>query len=379
MYSRRDAAKLCGAAALLPLIGCGDPGQVDNLLNEKAWKMPEESSPHERTFMQWPVDTKPYGGRAYLEEVQGTIASIAKAISEYEPVVMLAAQKYHADILAETGGNIDVWDIPTNDLWARDSGPTFVTSSHSMAVMDYNFNGWGNKQKHDHDGAIATKIAHRLGIAHIDSGVVGEAGGLEFDGHGTIIAHASSWVNPNRNKTSDGQIADGLQNAVGARKTIWAPGVKGKDITDYHIDALARFVAPGRVLIQLPDNADGTDPWSIAAWETMRILEKSTDADGKPLELIVLPEPIDIRSQSDDFVASYVNYYLCNGAVIAAQFGDDAADEKARSTLQSLYPDRKIMLLNVDPVGESGGGIHCATQQQPRFKADSPIAVETEQ
>ena len=367
MYTRRDVAKLCGAAAMLPLIGCGDPGQVDDMLNEKAWKMPEEASPHERTFMQWPVDAKTYGGRAYLEEVQGTIASIARAISGYEPVVMLAAKEYHADISAETDGDVSFWDIPTNDLWARDSGPTFVASGSDLAVMDYNFNGWGNKQKHNHDGAIAGLIAKRLGIEHIDSGVVGEAGGLEYDGHGTILAHASSWVNPNRNNMGADKVAALLQKAVGARKTIWAPGVMGKDITDYHIDALARFVAPGRVLIQLPDKIDRSDPWSVAAWETMGILEKSTDADGKKIELIVLPEPYDIRSKSADFVASYVNYYLCNDAVIAAQFGDDAADEKAKSTLQKLYPDRKIVLLNVDPLGESAGGIHCATQQQPKI------------
>ncbi len=367
VFTRRDALKLCGAAAMLPSLGCSDSEQMAAILNENKWKMPEESSPHERTFMQWPADAVPYGGRIYLKEVQSAIAKLARTISEYEPVVMLAAQKYHADIAAEAGGNIEVWDIPTNDLWARDSGPTFVTAGSELAVMDYNFNGWGNKQKHNHDARIADLIAERLGIKHIDSGVVGEAGGLEFDGHGTIIAHTSSWVNPNRNKTNAAQIAGRLQNAVGARKMIWAPGVKGKDITDYHIDALARFVGKGRVLIQLPDKADRADPWSVAAWETKRVLEKSTDADGKPIELIVIPEPYDIRSKSDDFVASYVNYYVCNEAVIAAQFGDDKADDKAKTVLQSVYPDRKIVLLDVDSLGESGGGIHCATQQQPKI------------
>ena len=78
-----------------------------------------------------------------------------------------------------------------------------------------------------------------------------------------------------------------------------------------------------------------------------------------------LPEPIDIRGTSDDFVSSYVNYYVCNGAVIAAQFGDQAADDEARDVLASLYPGRRIVQLNIDALGASGGGIHCATQQQP--------------
>lgn len=376
MISRREAMATCGAAALLPiLVGC-DAGQVEEALGTQGWQMPEESSPHERTFMQWPVESKPYGGREYLEEVQTNIALIARTISKYEPVVMLADGKYHADILAESGAGIELWDIPTNDLWARDSGPTFVRAGEELAVMDYNFNGWGNKQKHNHDGAIAGLIAERLGIEHIDSGVVGEAGGLEYDGEGTIIAHASSWVNPNRNNASASEIAASLQKALGARKTIWAPGVAGKDITDYHIDALARFVSPGRVLIQLPDKSNKSDPWSVAAWETMRILQASTDADGKKLQIIVLPEPYDIRSKSDDFVASYVNYYVCNGAVIAPQFGDDAADAKAKSILQQIYPDRKIVFLNTDPLGESGGGIHCATQQQPKIASTKNALVD---
>jgi agmatine deiminase len=82
-----------------------------------------------------------------------------------------------------------------------------------------------------------------------------------------------------------------------------------------------------------------------------------------PREIIVKPDPHEIRVQSDDFVASYVNYYLCNGAVITAQFGDQAMDERARSVLGELYPDREIVTLDVDPIGEVGGGIHCATQQ----------------
>ena len=147
---------------------------------------------------------------------------------------------------------------------------------------------------------------------------------------------------------------------------IWAPGIKGADITDYHIDALARFVSPGRVLIQLPEAPDPNDPWSVSAFETYAILKQMTDARGQKLEIIVVPEPVDIRSSNDEFVASYVNYYVCNGAVIGAEFGDRAADDKARSILAALYPGRKIISLNVDAIGENGGGIHCATQQQPK-------------
>ncbi len=149
---------------------------------------------------------------------------------------------------------------------------------------------------------------------------------------------------------------------------IWAPGVIGADITDYHIDALARFVEPGKVVIQMPAKLDPDDPWSRSAFETFDILKSATDAKGRKLELVTLPEPENIRIKSADFVSSYVNYYVCNGAVIAAQFGDKDVDEEAASILKTLYPGREVVTLNIDPVGEVGGGIHCATHEQPKLQ-----------
>ncbi len=331
------------------------------------FKMPPEDAPHERTFMQWPSVAKIYGGRRYLEETQAAITTLANAIADFEPVVMVADAEHATHLKAELSGAVEHWDIPTEDLWCRDAGPCFVVSDNGeLTVADFNFNGWGGKQSHTHDGLIARKVAERMGLRHFDTGVVGEAGGLETDGEGTVIAHESSWVNPNRNIMSRDEIEQRILDGLGAEKMIWAPGLKGEDITDYHIDALARFVTPGRIVIQLPDAVDPDDPFSIAARETFEILRAAIDAEGRALDITVLPEPIDIRGASEEFVASYVNYYVCNGAVIAAQFGDEEADEIAAATLGNLYPGREIVMLNVDPIGEAGGGIHCATQQQPK-------------
>ncbi len=235
-----------------------------------------------------------------------------------------------------------------------------------LAVTQFNFNGWGNKQVHGNDGKIALRVAERLGLQVFDAGLVGEAGGVETDGHGTLIAHESTFINPNRNKGSKAQVEAMLLDTMGAEKMIWAPGIKGADITDYHIDALARFVKQGQVVIQMGDEVDPDDPWSVAAFETRDILAAATDARGRRLDLVILPEPYDIRVDSPDFVSSYVNYYVCNGAVIAAEFGDKAADAEAVRVLRRLYPDREVVTLNIDPVGEVGGGIHCATHEQPK-------------
>ena len=225
--------------------------------------------------------------------------------------------------------------------------------------------GWGNKQEHGNDALIARLVAEKLDLPVFDNPVVGEGGGVETDGEGTLLAHASSWINANRNRGSQAEVEAALHNALGSDTMIWAPGIIGEDITDYHIDALARFVRPGVVLIQLPKRADPYDPWSVSAFETYNILKSARDAQGRKLEIVVLPDPVRIRSRHRNFVWSYVNYYVCNGAVITAEFGDDAADDRAQSTLKQLYPGREIVSLDVDPIGAAGGGIHCSTQQQP--------------
>jgi agmatine deiminase len=334
------------------------------------YSMPLESEPHERTFMQWPAHTRLYGTERMLEDVRSRIVSMAKAISAFEPVVVLARPEQLEAARAALGQGIDIWPIETDDLWCRDSGPTFVRSADgTLAVSDFNFNGWGGKQEHVSDGVIARRVAKKLGLTVYDSGIIGEGGGIEHDGAGTVLAHESCWINTNRNAGGKADIERGILEALGAEKMIWAPGLKGADITDYHIDAVARFVKPGQVLIQLSKTIDRSDPWSVAAYQTYDILKAARDAQGRKLDIVVVTDPGRIRSKSDDFVSSYVNYYVCNGGVVGAQFGDDKADDAARSLLQQLYPGRKVVSLDIDPICEAGGGIHCSTQQQPKAKA----------
>lgn len=323
--------------------------------------VPPEENPHALTFMQWPVSPIVHPYRAFLDILQNTIAEIANTIANFEPVAMLADQSYHTQARKLLSSKVELWDIPTEDLWCRDSGPLFaITPKNKLVVSHIQFNGWGNKQVHTRDGLIAERVANELGIEMVSSGITGEAGGVEHDGHGLLIAHESSWVNKNRNPgLSRGQVQEYLLQAYGAKRMVWSPGVWGEDITDYHIDSLARFTGPGRVLINLPDNPDMEDPFHVAAIETHDALRAAE------LDIEVIPEPEIRRENSLDFVASYANYYVCNGGLIAAQFGDPQTDEIAQEALKRHYPDREVLTLNVDALGEIGGGIHCATQQMP--------------
>lgn len=186
---------------------------------------PDESRRHAATFMQWPANSTIHSDPVFLGMLQKSVATIANAIAAFEPVIMLADSDLHASARKHLRSDILLWNIPTDDLWCRDSGPCFVTSpSGQRAIANFNFNGWGNRQTHRFDGKIAHAIARQLGVEEFDTGLVGEPGGFEYDGAGTILAHESSWVNDNRNRLSRDAIAEKMKNALGASLVIWAPG-----------------------------------------------------------------------------------------------------------------------------------------------------------
>ncbi|WP_199921801.1 agmatine deiminase family protein [Psychromicrobium lacuslunae] len=235
-----------------------------------------------------------------------------------------------------------------------------------LAGVDFNFNGWGNKQKHQRDALVAKAVVSAANTSALSTELVLEGGALEVDGEGTAIITESCVLNKNRNPGwSKADVEAELEKLLGIRKVIWLPGIVGRDITDGHTDFYARFAGPGVVVASRDD-----DPKSFDYQVTRRhleILEKATDAAGRMLELHVIPGPETVRPdyESDDFAAGYINFYVCNGAVISPEFGDPQADAFARQTLTKLFPGWEIVQLNIDPVAAGGGGIHCATQQQP--------------
>ncbi len=198
MMTRRTLIRTAAAAGGFSLL---PRGAFADSAGASGFRYPEETDPHERTFMQWPVNPEVHPDADFLFDLQGTIADIASTIAEFEPVILLAAAEHHKAIKKLVSSNVELWDIPTDDLWARDSGPSFVIDGKGgLALTQFNFNGWGGKQTHGNDGKIAARVAEKLGLQVFDAGLVGEAGGVETDGNGTLIAHESSWINPNRNK-----------------------------------------------------------------------------------------------------------------------------------------------------------------------------------
>ncbi|WP_441248584.1 agmatine deiminase family protein [Kitasatospora sp. McL0602] len=327
--------------------------------------MDRDDVPHARTWMSWPSRRSVWGRQ--LAGVQQDIALIARTIARYEPVVMCAPEEDVTTARSGCGPMVTVTgSIPTDDLWMRDTAPVFRRDGlGGLDAVGLNFNGWGNKQTHRDDAEVAWGVAGRLGLPFSRAEFVGEGGAVEADGDGTLLATESSLVNKNRNRgMSRDEVEDAVLDAYGADKMIWVPGIKGKDITDDHVDVTSRFVRPGVVMVQVPP-ADRRDVWARDAREQFDILSGATDARGRRLQVIRVEGPDTVRSRDSKFVDSYLNFHVVNGAVITAQFGDVVKDDAARQALAVAFPGREVVQLDVDRLMAGGGGIHCSTMHEP--------------
>ncbi|MFD9333334.1 agmatine/peptidylarginine deiminase [Streptomyces sp. NPDC060028] len=373
--SRRTVLRSAGAGAAGLALGTlatqpaqAGPASPDGPATAAARRMtvPLDDVPHLRTWMAWPSNRSIWGPD--LAGVQQDIALIAKTVARYEPVLMCAAdESAAATARARCGSTVTVIStIPVDDLWMRDTGAVFRRDGAGAAdAIGLNFNGWGNKQTHRKDAKVAQLLAARESLPFTSATFTGEGGAVETDGDGTLMATESSLVNKNRNPgLSRAQVEAKVLAAYGADKMIWAPGLKGQDITDDHIDVTSRFVRPGVVMVQVPP-AGRTDIWAKDAREQLAILSAATDAKGRRLQVLTVAGPDTLRSDNPDFVDSYLNFHLVNGAVITSQFGDQAKDAGAKQALAAAFPGRTVVQLDVDRLMGGGGGIHCSTMQQP--------------
>ncbi|MFH9726496.1 agmatine/peptidylarginine deiminase [Streptomyces sp. NPDC017254] len=321
---------------------------------------------HTRTFMAWPALESVWGED--LPYVRKDIARVARAVAEYEAVVMMARPAQLKAAQRACGSQVEVIPLEVDDFWARDIVPVFVEEDGEVVGVDFRFNGWGNKQEHTHDAEVGRKLLTKYGLPRVEAPLVAEGGSFETDGEGTLLITESSIVNDNRNRgKSRDQIEDELIETLGLEKVVWLAGVRGEDITDAHVDSLVRFVAPGVVLLDQAFPGTPPDSWSRSADQARSVLTKATDARGRRFEIIDLPQPdLDrITGEGDDFVSTYANFYIANDSVFMPKFGDRKSDNNAKAILQEHFPQRDIVMVQIDTIASGGGGIHCSTHDQP--------------
>lgn len=371
--------------------------------SDDGYRMPGEYEPHEGCLMIWPERPGSwiYGAKAAKKAFTKVALSIAKS----EKLYLIASKKCYSEAtkyiqseiaLAKQKGitlqKITILEIETNDAWARDIGPTFVKNEFdNIRAIDWQFNAWGGVYDGlyadwNADNMVASSFSDILGITCYDaSHFVLEGGSIHVDGDGTAMVTEACLLSPGRNPhLSKNEIETTLKKYLGVSKIIWLPHGIYQDETNEHVDNICAFVKPGEVLLAWCN--DKNDPQYEYSKSCLDILEKTSDAHGRPLTIHKLPIPKnpilltqeecdgfifeegeDIRVSGERLAASYINFYISNKSIIVPQF-DDEHDALAIEILAKIFSDREIIPIYARDIVVGGGNIHCITQQIPKFK-----------
>ncbi|MEN9731314.1 MAG: hypothetical protein RL488_624 [Actinomycetota bacterium] len=326
--------------------------------------MPAEWQPHERTWMAWP--TADYTLEPKAEEAYRAWSNVANAIVNFEPVTMLVEAKVAAVAKTYLDPRVELLETELNDGWARDIGPTFVKNEQGeLAGINWVFNGWGAQgtwASWDKDNRVAATITSAIGKQTIDSPLINEGGGIHINGKGAILLTETVQLGEGRNSEwSREEVEAELHSRLGTNQAIWIRRGLTRDYDEFgtrgHIDIVACFADENTILFH--DQQDETHPDFAVSHEVKRTLEETTD-----FKLVGVPAPKTLRDDHGFVDYSYINHYICNGAVILCSF-DDENDAVAKHILEGVYPGREIVLVDARPLFARGGGIHCITQQQP--------------
>lgn len=350
---------------------------------ELGYFMPAEWQRHAATWLSWPKDPLTWPDR--LPQVEDVFLKMMAALTPNEIVNLLvddaeteAAVKQRCTF--NGAANIRFHQLPTADSWIRDYGPNFLVSEKlqsgadgaaGLAYNDWIFNAWGNKYEElKRDDSIPERLETRLRVPRFEPGIVMEGGSIEVNGAGVVMTTEQCLLNPNRNPQLDrSTIETYLRHYLGVRQVLWlGEGIVGDD-TDGHIDDIARFVASDTIICALEE--DPTDANYNLLQDNFKRLQAAIDSNGRPFEIVTLPMP-GVVAASDDLSAraldrlpaSYANFYVANEVVLAPIFGH-ANDVRALETLQRVFPDRRVVGINCEPLVWGMGTIHCVTQQQP--------------
>jgi agmatine deiminase len=347
--------------------------------------MPGEFEPHQGCWMLWPE--RPDNWRLGAKPAEKAFAEVASAIARFEPVTMGVSAARFQQARRCLSAEVRVVELSYNDSWMRDVGPTFVLNDDGLVrLVDWEFNAWGGLSgglyfPWDLDSLVAQKVGEIEGVDRYKAPLILEGGAIHVDGQGTLITTEQCLLNPNRNpELKRREIEELLRSYLSVETIIWLGQGVYNDETDGHVDNLCCFVRPG--VVALTWTEDPGDPQYRISADALKRLEHARDARGRRLEVhkIQQPDPLIItreecegvdqvegtlpRREGDRLAASYINFYIADGGVVAPQFGDPR-DGETLDILAGLFPDRRIVGVYAREILLGGGNIHCITQQQP--------------
>jgi agmatine deiminase len=320
-------------------------------------RWPAEWEPHERTLMGWPCRVDLWGPT--LLQARADYAAVANAIAQFEPVTMIANPGADgADARAACGAGVNVLELGLDDSWLRDCGPIYVADAGGRLGVHFGFNAWGEKfPPWDRDAAVGRLVAEALGDRVVAAPIVLEGGSVLGDGEGTLLTTEQCLLNPNRNPSlTREQIEDTLRSFLAVSRILWlGQGLVEDRDTDGHIDLIAAFHGREQVLLQTV--GAGNPNFEACAENRARLRAAGIAVTEMPF----LPY---IEVAGETVAASYMNFYICNGAVIVPVTGADS-DAEALEIIATAYPQREIVPVPGAVLAYGGGGPHCITQQVP--------------
>jgi agmatine deiminase len=341
------------------------------------YAMPAEWAPHARTWVAWPHNRRDWPGKfAPIPWVYGEIVRRLAASERVGVVVRDARMRDEArKLLAKAGADlaqVDFLRAPTDRVWTRDTGPTFVRgAAGERAAVAWRFDAWAKYEDWKRDARLNVAIARRAGVPVYEprrpdgTRFVLEGGAIDVDGEGTLLATEECLLdrvqerNPGVSRKEQEAV---LADALGVSRVVWlAKGIVGDD-THGHVDDLARFVAPGRVLLCRED--DASDPNHAICAENRERLAGARDAAGRRLEVIDLPLPHPLCFDGQRLPASYANFYVANTCVLVPTF-NDPRDREALGLLAECFPGREVVGIHAVDLVWGFGTLHCLTQQEP--------------
>lgn len=338
-------------------------------------RLPAEWEKQGAVQLTWPDDTTPW---YELEKVQECYAQIAAAVLEHESLLIVTSSIPEASarlsqIAEEKGLNIDIDKIhfcecPINDTWARDHGAITLMGGDEPVLLDFRFNGWGEKFGWQHDNAITRHLCEQ-GLLHgcreDHDDMVLEGGCIESDGRGTVFTTSQCLLAPHRNQPLSREEIDAeLRRRLRARRVVWINhGNLVGDDTDGHIDTTVR-VAPHDTLLYIKCSDQADEHYAdFCAME--RELQALRTDDGRPYRLIALPMVDEIRYDDERLPATYANFLIVNGAVIYPTYDQPHNDQAAAEALRQAFPDHELIGIDSRVIIRQHGSIHCLTMQLP--------------
>jgi agmatine deiminase len=340
------------------------------------YRMPAEWAPHRATWIAWPHNAEDWPGK--FPPIPWAYGELVRVLSGSERVRILVQngleERRAAGMLRKIRVDlkrVDFFRIPTDRVWTRDSGAIFIKhASGARVATHWKFNGWAKYPNHRRDDQVAHRIAEALRVPEypvIFGGreIVMEGGAIDVDGSGTLLATEECLLsrvqarNPGLGRKG---IETVFHEVLGIDQVIWlGRGIAGDD-THGHIDDLARFVAPGQILLCQEHNPK--DPNYRILRENRERLQSARDARGRRLNVVLLPMPAPIIFDGMRVPASYANFYIANEVVVVPTF-NDPQDRIALGLLSDLFPHRSVVGIHCVDFVWGLGTLHCATQQEP--------------